>query len=222
MAKYGYGIDIGGTAVKMGLFTPQGELLEKWEIRTNTADGGIHVVEDIAASINANIDRHAFDKKDILGIGMGVPGPVTASGLVSCVNLGWKDYPVITSMMGKTGLPVRCANDANCAALGETWMGSGRGHKNIVMITLGTGVGGGIILDGKILAGAHGSAGELGHIPVNPNETRLCNCGGRGCLEMYASANGNVRLANDILDASRAPSALRKYDKLNSKICWDL
>lgn len=222
MAKYGYGVDIGGTMVKMGLFTTEGELLEKWSIPTNIEDEGVNVIPDIAASINANIEKHTLDKKDIIGIGMGVPGIVEKGGFITCVNLGWKDQPAITRMRERTGLNVRCENDANLAALGETWQGAGKGKKDVVMITLGTGVGGGIVLDGKLRSGFHGSAGELGHIPVNPRETRLCNCGNRGCLEFYASANGNVRLAKDVLNETDMDTPLRTIEHLDSKILWDL
>lgn len=221
MAKYGYGVDIGGTAVKMGLFTVSGQLVEKWEIRTDTSDGGVHIISDIAASINANRAKRDLAPEDILGIGMGVPGPAHESGLISCVNLGWRGYPAVSTLEALTGFTVRCANDANCAALGEMWMGGGTGHRNIVMVTLGTGVGGGIIIDGRIHAGVHGAAGELGHVPVNPSETRRCNCGGYGCLEMYTSANGNVRLATDYLAEVDTPSPLRNAEKINSKLCWD-
>jgi len=222
MAKYGYGIDIGGTAVKMGLFTETGELLEKWDIRTDVSESGIHIIPSIAKSVSDNIERHTLDRKNILGIGMGVPGCVLEGGFCTCVNLGWNNYPAPGTLRSLTGLEVRCANDANCAALGEAWLGSGKGHKDVVMITLGTGVGGGIILNGKIHTGIHGAAGELGHIPVNPRETRLCNCGNRGCLEMYTSANGNVRLAMDYLQEVDTPSPLRTAERINSKLCWDL
>ena len=221
MAKYGYGVDIGGTAVKMGLFTDEGKLIEKWSIDTNTAEAGAHVLPDIADSIKANIAARELKLEDILGIGMGVPGPVDASGLITCVNLGWKDYPAVATLEGLTGLKVRCGNDANVAALGEAWMGGGAGCKNVIMVTLGTGVGGGIIIDGKILQGAHGAAGEIGHLPIKPDDTRRCNCGNRGCLELYTSANGNVRVAQDYLAEVDTPSPLRDYEKLDSKICWD-
>lgn len=221
MAKYGFGVDIGGTTVKIGRFSDDGKLLEKWEIRTDTSANGANIVRDIADSVNKNIEKNAIDRADILGIGMGVPGPVN-DGVATCVNLGWKDYHVVEALGALTGFKIKCANDANAAALGEMWAGSGKGRKSIVMVTLGTGVGGGIIIDGKIYNGIHGAAGEIGHICVNPKETRPCNCGNCGCLEQYASANGNVRVAKDYLAEVDTPSPLRTAERINSKLCWDL
>lgn len=222
MAKYGYGVDIGGTTAKIGRFTVEGELLEKWEVRTDTSDGGTHVLANIAASVEENIAANGIAREDIVGIGMGVPGPVNEEGVATCVNLGWSNYPAVQTLHEMTGFTVKCANDANAASLGEMWQGSGKGHKNIVMVTLGTGVGGGIIIDGKIHNGVHGAAGELGHINVNPEETRACGCGNHGCLEQYASANGNVYVAETYLAEVDTPSPLRTAERINSKLCWDL
>lgn len=222
MAKYGYGVDIGGTTAKIGRFTVEGELLEKWEVRTDTADSGKNIIPNIAASVEENIANNGIAREDIVGIGMGVPGPVAADGTCSCVNLGWVNYPAVNELNKLTGFAVKCANDANAASLGEMWQGSGKGHQNIVMVTLGTGVGGGIIINGKIHNGVHGAAGELGHLTVNPKETRACNCGNHGCLEQYASANGNVYVAETYLAECDTPSPLRTAERINSKLCWDL
>ncbi len=196
MKDYGFGVDIGGTTVKMGLFTTEGELLDKWEIPTRKEDDGARILPDVAASIGRVMKVRCITAEDVLGIGIGVPGPVNAEGVVNhCVNLGWGVLDVRTTLQELTGLSVAVGNDANVAALGEMWQGGGRGCSNVLLVTLGTGVGGGVIVDGHIVAGAHGAAGEIGHIMVNPHETHLCNCGRRGCLEQYASATGIANLA---------------------------
>lgn len=181
-----YGIDVGGTTVKIGLFE-DGVLTEKFEIPTDTRDGGKNILPDIAA---------ALGPAD--GAGLAVPGPVTAEGVVNgCVNLGWGVFSPAQTLTELTGIPARCCNDANAATLGEQWKGGGQGCDSVLLVTLGTGVGAGLVLDGKLLAGAHGAAGELGHLCVRPEETLVCGCGGRGCLEQYASATGLSRLARE-------------------------
>lgn len=196
MKKYGFGVDVGGTSIKLGFFETGGKLLEKWEIPTRTEDKGAKVLPDVAAAIRNKYKEKGLHKEDIAGIGVGVPGPVDAHGTVrGCVNLGWKTVDVVAVISALTGLPTAAANDANLAALGEMWQGGGIGYENVLMVTLGTGVGGGVIMDGKIAAGAHGAGGEIGHMTVNFTETEPCNCGRRGCLEQYASATGIVRLA---------------------------
>jgi glucokinase len=221
MAKYGYGVDIGGTTIKMGLFTDAGELLDKWEIPTNTENGGAAIIPDIANAVNGNIEKHGLSKADVVGIGMGLPGVAYEDGTATAVNLGWDKTPVIEPLYELTGLRAKAENDASAASLGEMWMGSGKGFKNIVLVTLGTGVGAGIIIDGKLLTGAHNAAGEVGHMPIEPDDPRQCNCGGHGCLELYASANGNVRVAEDYLASTDEPSTLRGMERLSSKILWD-
>ncbi len=221
MRDYGFGVDIGGTTVKIALFKADGELEEKWEIPTRTEDGGRHIVSDIAKSVLSCMERRGALPERFLGIGVGVPGPVAGDGSASAVNLGWHGEHVAERLLELTGLPARVENDANIAALGEQWMGRGRGAASLVMVTLGTGVGGGIIVNGRILSGAHSAGGEIGHIPVEPSETRPCNCGNCGCLEQYASANGCVRLARDILSSSCKESALRAAPELNSKVIWE-
>lgn len=225
MAKYIYGIDIGGTTVKMGLFDEKGDMLEKWEIVTRKENNGENILHDIVKSIKEKNSEKSIETDDILGIGMGAPGPITEDGRVlKCANLGWGIFSVADEMSKLTGVKkVKVGNDANVAALGEQWRGGGRGFDNIVMVTLGTGVGGGIIMNGKILTGENGAAGEIGHITVNPKETLTCGCGCKGCLEQYSSATGVIRLAKERLEASDKPSELRKFadDQIGGKEVFD-
>ena len=225
MAKYIYGIDIGGTTVKMGLFDEKGDMLEKWEIVTRKENNGENILPDIVKSIKEKNSEKSIETDDILGIGMGVPGPITEDGRVlKCANLGWGIFSVADEMSKLTGVKkVKVGNDANVAALGEQWRGGGRGFDNIVMVTLGTGVGGGIIMNGEILTGENGAAGEIGHITVNPKETLTCGCGCKGCLEQYSSATGVIRLAKERLEASDKPSELRKFadDEIGGKEVFD-
>ena len=225
MTKYIYGIDIGGTTVKMGLFDEKGDMLEKWEIVTRKENNGENILPDIVKSIKEKNTEKSIETDDILGIGMGVPGPITEDGRVlKCANLGWGIFSVADEMSKLTGVEkVKVGNDANVAALGEQWRGGGRGFDNIVMVTLGTGVGGGIIMDGKILTGENGAAGEIGHITVNPKETLTCGCGCKGCLEQYSSATGVTRMAKERLEASDKPSELRKFaaDEIGGKEVFD-
>lgn len=222
MKKYGFGVDIGGTTCKIGLFETTGKMLDKWEIRTRKEDGGANILPDVAVFLQNKMSEKAISPDEVQGIGVGVPGPVTSDGVVlKCVNLGWGVLDVAAEMTALTGLPAKAANDANVAALGEMWQGGGMGHTNVVMVTLGTGVGGGVIIDGKIVAGSNGAGGEIGHVAVNDQETEACGCGKRGCLEQYASATGVVRLAKRKLKASRAESALRSASPLTAKDVFD-
>lgn len=219
--KYCYGVDIGGTTVKMGLFEENGNILEKWEIVTNTADEGKAILPDIAASVKEKTEKHGLDKADIIGIGVGVPAPVTADGVVNgSANLGWKYKEVRRELEELTGMKAVIGNDANVAALGEMWKGGGAGQKNMVMITLGTGVGGGVIINGKVITGEHGAGGEIGHICVNYDEPDTCGCGNHGCLEQYASATGIVRLAKMRLEWETTSTALKK-DSVTAKDVFD-
>jgi len=213
--KYGFGIDLGGTTVKIAYFDETGDMLQKWEIPTVTTDGGKHILPHIAASIRDFINAHQINETAILGMGIGVPGPVDGKGVVNkCVNLGWGVFNIAEQLTALTGFPVKAGNDANVAALGEYWKGGGAGCDNMVFATLGTGVGGGIVIEGKLLHGAHGSGAEIGHMVLNRNETAVCGCGKRGCVEQYCSATGIVRLAalhgmtdvscKDIFDAAKA------------------
>lgn len=222
MKKYIFGVDLGGTTVKMGLFLSSGELLHTWEIPTRTEKGGKYILGDIADSVIETLREREISKDDVEGIGIGVPGPVGADGTVfKCVNLGWDVFNVADRLQELTGLKVKAGNDANVAALGEMWQGGGKGCHSIVMITLGTGIGGGIILNGEILSGTNGAAGEVGHIPVWDDETEMCGCGKRGCLEQYGSATGIVRVAKRYLKAHDEPSILRQYDDFTAKEVCD-
>ena len=211
MSKYVFGVDIGGTTVKLGLFTDDGTLREKWEIKTTAVEGdNTAILMDVNRAIQAKITEKGMDKADVLGIGMGVPGPVLADGTVNkCINLKWGVFNVVQTMQSITGFKVKAGNDANVAALGEQFRGGGQGYRNIIMTTLGTGVGSGVILDGRIIPGAFGAAGETGHFAVCDDEPEVCGCGKRGCLEQYASANGVVRLGKRAVEAnSKAASPL--------------
>ncbi len=219
--KYCFGIDIGGTTVKMGLFGESGEIFEKWEIPTNVENKGAAILTDISASVLDKIKERQLDKSDILGIGAGVPAPVTQEGVINkSANLGWENKEAKKELEHLTGLKVKLENDANVAALGEMWKGGGAGEKNIVMITLGTGVGGGLVVDGRILSGTHGSGGEIGHVCVNAKETEVCGCGNFGCLEQYASATGIVRLAKRRL-AKEDKATILKKDTVTAKDVFD-
>ena len=222
MAKYVFGVDVGGTTVKMGLFTVEGELLDKWEIKTRTEDGGKNVLPDIADSIKEVIESKKLAKEDVEGVGIGVPGPVKEDGTVlKCVNLGWGILNVEDELEKLIGYPVKAGNDANVAALGEMWQGAAKGCKDVIMVTLGTGVGGGIIVDGKVVAGFNGAGGEIGHITVNHDEIEACNCGQYGCLEQYTSATGIVRVAKRKLAKTNDETSLRNFPELTAKDVFD-
>lgn len=222
MKKYGFGVDIGGTTCKIGLFETTGKLLDKWEIKTNTENGGASILDDVTAAISDKMAAEKIDADSVQGIGVGVPGPVTGDGVVlQCVNLGWGVVNVAEELSRKSGFTVKVGNDANVAALGEMWQGGGKGHANVVMVTLGTGVGGGIIVDGEIVAGAKGAGGEIGHMMVNENETDSCNCGKKGCLEQYASATGIVRMAKHKLAEDTRETTLRNIEPLTAKDIFD-
>lgn len=222
MANYLFGVDVGGTTVKMGLFDQDGNVIEKWEIPTRTANGGEKILPDIADSIKAKMTEKGIKKADVIGAGVGVPGPVDGNGTVHrAVNLGWGEVDLKKELsVLLDGMRVEAGNDANVAALGEMWKGGGQGHRNLVAVTLGTGVGGGIIINGEILTGATGAGGEIGHIHVEDNETEACGCGNFGCLEEYASATGITRLANRALAASDKDSLLRSGE-VSAKTVFD-
>ncbi len=218
--KYGFGVDLGGTTVKIAYFDETGNLISKWEIPTVTANGGIQILPDIAASIREFRQSGGIQDADLLGVGIGVPGPVDSKGNVNrCVNLGWGKFNISKELSTLTGLPVTAGNDANVAALGEFWKGGGQGCNNMVFVTLGTGVGGGIVVEGRLLHGAHRAGAEIGHMVLNRNETAVCGCGKRGCVEQYCSATGIVRLAKQALENSKEESTLRQ---LSSPTCKDI
>ena len=217
--RYGFGIDLGGTTVKLAFFEESGACLHKWEIPTVKDGNGEQILPDIAAAILAHLEKKQISKESVLGIGIGVPGAVDGDGIVfSCINLGWGRKDVPKELGTLTGLPVACGNDATMAALGECWQGAGA--EDMVFVTLGTGVGGGIVTGGKIIAGVHGAGGEIGHIPLNPEETIPCNCGNYGCAEQYLSATGIVRLAKETLALPHEASLLDSGD-LSAKAVFD-
>ena len=222
MGLYCFGIDVGGTTVKCGLFKTDGVLVEKWEIPTRTENNGSEIVPDVAKTIEEKLAEKNISKEEVDGIGIGVPGPVNAEGdVIAAVNLFWGYKKLSKELNELTGLTVKVGNDANVAALGEAWKGAAAGAKNVILVTLGTGVGGGIIVDGKIVAGHHGAGGEIGHANVMHDETETCNCGNKGCLEQYTSATGIVRLAKQELASSEAPSVLREEKELSAKAVLD-
>lgn len=221
MSQYLFGVDVGGTTVKLGLFDPEGEVLEKWEIVTRTEEAGKNIIGDIADSIKEKMSSKGIATEDVIGVGIGVPGPVTEDGTVLlAANLGWGKRNINTELGDLLGVKVSTGNDANVAALGEMWRGGGRGYKDMVAVTLGTGVGGGIIIGGKIVCGSNGAGGEIGHIHLEDNEPDECGCKGHGCLEQYASATGVVRIANKKLAASDKASVLRN-EEVTAKAIWD-
>lgn len=224
MDKYCFGVDLGGTTVKIGLFSIEGQLQDKWEIPTRTENHGAEILSDIAASIQSRMDTGHLSKEQVTGIGIGVPGPVLNENIVQgCVNLGWGNVRVADELSTLTGLKVKAANDANVAALGEQWQGGGKGFQNLVMFTLGTGVGGGIIQNGRIISGANGAAGEIGHMVIVDSDEVVgtCGCGHRGCLEQVASATGIVNLTEKKLAECSQDSVLREISPLTAKDVLD-
>ena len=214
MAKKLIGIDLGGTTIKFAILTEEGEIQNKWAIQTNILDDGSHIVEDIIESINHRIDLYQLDRNDIIGIGMGSPGGVDRkTGTVTgAYNLNWQDTVEVKAPIEReTGLKFAIDNDANVAALGERWRGAGDNEDDVVLVTLGTGVGGGIVMEGNLLHGVAGGAGEIGHITVDDSKEAFeCTCGKRGCLETIASATGVVRMAHHLSERYAGQSALKE------------
>lgn len=222
MSQYVFGVDIGGTTVKLGYFDAEGNVLDKWEIPTRKEDNGSHILPDIAASIEKKIRDTGIDRKDVAGVGVGAPGPVDSEGVIyKTANLGWGVFSIKETLENILKFPVMAGNDANVAALGEMWKGGGQGYKDLVVVTLGTGVGGGIIVDGKVVAGFNGAGGEIGHITVNHDEIEACNCGQYGCLEQYTSATGIVRVAKRKLAKTNDETSLRNFPELTAKDVFD-
>lgn len=222
--KYCFGVDVGGTTVKIGLFQADGTIVDKWEIKTNTADHGSAVLPDIARSLEEKMKEHGVEKSTVKGIGIGVPAPVNAEGIVqNTANIGWGYKEVKREMEELTDLPTEVGNDANVAALGEMWLGAGKGRRDMIMVTLGTGVGGGVIVDGRPIVGSGGAGGEIGHLCVNEEETDTCGCGKTGCLEQYASATGIARLARFRLKKNDDPTVLRGcgMEEITAKTVFD-
>ena len=218
---YCFGVDVGGTTVKIGLFQEDGTVVDKWEIATKIENEGNAILPDVAKAVGEKLVQHQIAKDMVIGIGVGVPAPVTADGVVKqTANLNWGYKEVKRELEELTGIKVEVGNDANVATLGEMWKGGGQGNKNMVMVTLGTGVGGGIIIDGNILIGTNGAGGEIGHIVLEPDETERCGCGKTGCLEQYASASGIVRLAKRYLANFKGDTVL-EIDSVTAKDVFD-
>lgn len=219
--QYSFGVDVGGTTVKLGLFEND-RLIEKTEIVTRTQNGGERILPDIAKKIDEICRARQLEKADVRGVGVGVPGPIDARGTVNrCVNLNWGVFNLHDALGALTGLRVVGGNDANCAALGEFYDGGGAGADSVLFLTLGTGVGGGVILNGKILGGAHGCGGEIGHITVSAPDKAPCTCGKFGCLEQYASANGIVRVCRQRLAEFDGRTVLTSAEPLTCKAIFD-
>lgn len=225
MKKYCFGVDVGGTTVKIGFLETSGNMLDKWEIKTNTENFGEAILGDICEALEGKLVEEGIRLDEIEGVGIGLPGPVLADGTVlQCVNLGWGTFNVAEKLSEMFhGVKVKAGNDANVAALGENWKGGGKNYHDIVMITLGTGVGGGVIINNNILTGYNGGAGEIGHMHMNDEETEICGCGRKGCLEQYASATGVVRLAKRYMAAGNKETKMIDYgNEITAKDVFDL
>lgn len=226
MAAYVIGIDLGGTTIKMGLFESKDrKLKEKWEIPTRKENSGILLIPDMAASIKKKLSDLNISPKKVLGAGLGMPGAVKDESYVApCVNLNqWGGFDPCEPLSELIEMPVKAINDANAAALGEFAVGGGKEYSSQLFVTLGTGVGGGVVINGRVLTGVHGAAGEIGHMKVRSDETRVCGCGKRGCLEQYASATGIVASTKIRLVKNDDPSELRDIpeDELTSEIIFN-
>lgn len=222
MGTYCFGIDVGGTTIKCGLFRSDGTLLDKWEIPTRLENRGEEILPDAARSILLKLQEKGISSAEVTGVGVGIPGPVNEEGEVSCaVNLSWEHKAVARELSQLTGMPAKAGNDANVAALGEAWKGAAEGAKDVILITLGTGVGGGIIVNGRIVSGHHGAAGEVGHASLDRHEKEFCNCGNRGCLEQTTSATGIVRVARRELEACTEESVLRSLSQITARDVLD-
>ncbi|HEO7450959.1 TPA: ROK family glucokinase [Streptococcus agalactiae] len=212
MSKKLLGIDLGGTTIKFGILTLEGEVQEKWAIETNTLENGRHIVSDIVESLKHRLSLYGLTKDDFLGIGMGSPGAVdrTSKTVTGAFNLNWADTQEVGSVIEKeVGIPFFIDNDANVAALGERWVGAGANNPDVVFVTLGTGVGGGVIADGNLIHGVAGAGGEIGHMIVDPENGFTCTCGNKGCLETVASATGVVRVARQLAEQYEGSSAIK-------------
>ncbi len=213
--KYGFAADIGPSVVKMACFDQDGKLVQRWETPTLVAHGSNQVLSDIADEVERYMAKNSLFEDDIIGIGVGVHGPVSSGGTVNkCVNLGWGVFNIDRALSGLTGLNVVSSNISNMAALGECWKGSAKGKKNVFFIHMNYGVGGAVIANGQLVYGAHGGAGEVGHVTVNRQETEVCNCGNKGCMEQYCSPFGIVRMAKRQLASPLTRSSLRKKANL--------
>lgn len=223
MKPYAFGVDLGGTTAKIGLFKTDGSLLERWEIPTRTQNNAEHLLPDIAQALLAKLSEKRIEKSQVEGVGMGVPGAVLHDSFVKpCVNLEqWGGFDVAEKLEALCGFPAKIINDANAAGMGEMSEGGAKGYRNVVFVTLGTGVGGGIIVNGKLLSGVHGAGGEIGHIKVKDTHEKTCGCGKRGCLEQYSSATGMVNETKKFLSQSDEPTKLRELENITAKDIFD-
>lgn len=220
--KYCFGVDIGGTFIKLGLFTVEGELLDKWQIPTRREDLSSHILQDIAEALEIKLIERKIIKDEVVGVGFGTPGPVTEDGVAICpANLDWKNKPVAKELSELTGLPCRGGNDVNVAGLGEMWRGGARGYQNVVVVPIGTGIGAAIIANGKVIAGAAGAAGEIGHIHVDDEIKEPCGCGAVGCVEQFSSATGLIRMAKKLIAETDRETTLRDVEQIDAKAVLD-
>ncbi len=197
-----------------------GELLEKWEIPTRKDDNFAYVLPDVAEQVEKKLSEKGITKEEVLGIGFGTHGPVSEDGtVIISANLHWRNKPVAKELSCMTGLPCMEGNDVNTAGLGEMWQGGARGYKNAVVIPIGTGVGAAIIVNGKIIAGTSGAAGEVGHIHIDDEIDMDCGCGARGCVEQFSSATGLVRMAKKISAETDRPTVLREIALASMSFC---
>lgn len=223
MKPYAFGVDLGGNAIKIGLFQTTGNLVEKWTIPARLEDHGSHLLADVVDAIRAKMEERSLSWDVVEGVGMGVPGPVDQDGTVMrCVNLGWDilNVPKAVRELEPAIEKLEVANDVNAATLGEMWQGGAQWNSSAVMVTLGVGIGSGIVVDNKVFVGSTGAAGEIGHMCVNPKETERCTCGNYGCLEQYCSDTGLVRTAQAVLEERpEEPSLLRDGEITPKAIC---
>ena len=229
MSKKIIGIDLGGTSVKLAILTTAGDIQEKWSIKTNILDEGSHIVPDIIESIKHRFETHGLTKEDFLGIGMGSPGVIDpeAGTVIGAYNLNWKTLQLVKEQFeAALGLPFFIDNDANVAALGEQWVGAGENNPDVVFMTLGTGVGGGVIASGNLIRGVKGAGGELGHITVDFDAPFACTCGKKGCLETVASATGIVNLTRRYAEEYAGDAKLKQMiddgQEVTAKDVFDL
>jgi glucokinase len=225
MAYFAIGVDLGGTNLRIAAVSEDGNIIDVITTATDVKRGRDVVIGEMTAAISTLAGR--LKAQTLSGVGIGVPGIIDmATGMLrKSPNLpGWEDYPVREEIERRLGSRVILENDANAAALGELWMGAGKGAADLCMFTLGTGVGGGIVLNGEIWHGMNGMAGELGHTPVDP-DGHPCGCGSVGCVEQYASATAEKRLAMEAIESGVAPelaAALKRDVVITAKLVFDL
>jgi len=218
MKKYIYGIDVGGTTVKIGLFSKDKTLLEKWEIPTDTSNNGMNIIDDIFAAIITKTP----ELNEVIGYGFGIPGPVVENNVPSCVNLGWENVNLKNLLKERLDNEnIFVGNDANVAALGEAAFGAGHGLMNVVMMTLGTGVGSGFVVNGEVVEGSNGAAGEIGHLTVPSSNNIRCNCGKMDCLETVSSATGFRRVYEIMKEDYEGTSTLLDFETPSAKAIFD-